>query len=155
MLSVKPAGWNKPFHLYSYNKPKPNPLVPIRPIKFRVVPSIPVHLNHATKLRRRNTETAHLERQKTEPTYRQLTTITMPRAIRTPSILPKHTKTYQYRFKLGRAMPVIPRRFAEHTMKFKKPPFRHARKDEYGRFKIHNKEVLIGKLKQEVAPERK
>lgn len=145
MLTVKPPGWHKPFHLFPYhNKPKPDPYRSGKRIKYNKEPKIPVHLNHAAQLKFRNTKELLQQRSKL-PMIRPITTVTMETASRTPAVLPKSTKTYQYRFKLGRAIPVVSSRFTEHAMTFKKPPFRHVRKDTCTHFKIHSRIVSIKK----------
>lgn len=119
MDGVPSSDYTKPFHLYYYNKPKLPPLPKIKPVDYKAKPAIPVRTNYATKMRNKIIkETTHEqpdESFKSRPTGKMV--------IGDPEVVPRQTKTSQFRYKWVREVPVVSCRFTEHVMMFKKPPF--------------------------------
>ncbi len=133
----------QPFHLRYYNKPKLPPSPPMKRIDYKKAPKRPVRMNHATKLRKEVNQLAMKEEARpTSIDYQELTAKSLSTMTKPPSIAPNHTKTYQYRYKLGRDIPVISCYFTEHILMYKKPPFAYPRTDICGQFKMR-KAVLI------------
>lgn len=119
--SPEPA-YRKPFALFPYNRPKPLPLPPLKKINIPKEPLVPVQDTVSTKLKREATETM-LNATRSEIDWAAVTEKSFQKASEPPKFKPKQTKTYQYRFKIKRDIPVVSCRFTEHVMMYKKPPF--------------------------------
>lgn len=141
--------YKKPFHLCHYNKPKPPPLPPIKQIDYRKKPKTPVQLNYTTNLRNEIMEFMLNSKEKKPPDYQNLSAKSIRSAAQIPKIIPKHTKTYQYRYKLGRDIPVISCEYTEHIMMYKKPPFNHPQRNICGKYKIRNAKLTNKKQIEE------
>lgn len=128
---------NKPFSLYPYNKAKLPPLPPIKRVDIYVRPE-PVRYTVATTLRHRAAEKKRENGARKEPDYSELAAKTLIDASKPPSIIPKQTNTYRFRYKIGRDVPTVPCRFIEHVMLYRKPPFTNPRKNRLARFKFRN-----------------
>lgn len=123
-----PAGYVKPFYLFHYNKPKQPPLAKIKPVDFRAEPTIPVRMNFATKMRNTVIKETATRKQPGDVDFKQTGRPIGKMVIGDPEVVPRQTKTSQYRYKWVREVPVISCRFTEHVMMFKKPPFTHQHK---------------------------
>lgn len=117
-----PFPYHKPFNFFYYNKPKPQPLPQRKKIDLSKEPKIPIQHTYATKLKKRATETA-LSAKKPVIHYADLTEKSFQKATIPPKVRPRQTKTYQYRYKMKRDIPVVSCRFTEHVMMYRKPPF--------------------------------
>lgn len=140
-MSLDPpcADYKKPFYLYYYNKPKQPPLRKVKPIKFEAVPTVPVRLNNATKMRNKVIKEYSLRDGEKFVDYRELSNETSKMLTEEPQYVPKDTKTSQYRYKWVREIPVVSCRFTEHVMMFKKPPFTYEKPTgRCGQYRLRN-----------------
>lgn len=117
-----PIVYKKPFYLFHYNRPKSPPLPKIKPIKYKESPSIPVRMNTTTKLRNKVIK-EYSQREEHFVDYQTMAEQTGKNLTEEPEIEPRHNRTFQYRYKWIREVPVISCRFTEHVMTYKKPPF--------------------------------
>lgn len=115
--------YQKPFHLFHYNRPKQPELPKTRKIKPNKEPKIPLKLNNATKLRNKAIKLYDIMDIDPPINYRQLTEQSEQKFFDSPVHPPRHTKTSQYRYKWVRDVPVVSCRFTEYCMMYRKPPF--------------------------------
>lgn len=134
--------YQKPFHLFHYNKPKQPDLPKIRKIPHKPQPKIPVRLNNATKMRNKAIRLYDVMEKEPYIDYRALTEETSQTFNETPKHVPRHTKTSQYRYKWIRDVPVVSCRFTEYVMMYKKPPFTFEKNaSSCGHFRLRRMEV--------------
>lgn len=137
---------NRPFSQCYYNLPKLPPLPPQKHVDFRQTPKTPINHTHTTKLRRRLIDSIRQEKKKPPQDeswgYRSLDKKKLERLLKAPPVAPRQTTTFKYRYKLGRDIPVIPCRFTEHMMMFKKPPFAQLRIDTANQYKIRRTRLV-------------
>lgn len=120
---VPSADYKKPFHLYPYNRPSEQPLPAIKPIKLQKDPIIPVRWNRTMNLRTRIHRDFLKYKKKRFWEFKVESRLPGEITIKYPRIETYHNRTSQYRYKWVREIPVVPCRFTEHVMTYKKPPF--------------------------------
>lgn len=121
------ATYRKPFHLFSWNKPKyPQPKKK-QVSDFHEKPKEPVRYNQATKLRDKVIKEYTIREAHPFIDYQALSHETVKTIAQEPLPRPKCTKTSSYRYKWIRDVPVVSSRFTEHVMMYHKPPFSSVR----------------------------
>lgn len=147
------ADYQKPFYLFHYNKPKQPPLKRKKDVDYRQKPEEPIRLNNATKMRNKVIR-EYMKREK-EPfiDFRAISHETAKLILEEPEIVPRDTNASQFRYKWVREVPVVPCRFTEHVMMFKKPPFTYEKANGgCGKYRLRQMEL---KAPQRVIEEQK
>lgn len=125
-MSTTPPGptYVKPFHLFRHNKPKLPPTPPRKKVDYRRKPKVPVRTTLATKLRNTTIQRiTHLRKNLSHVDYKTLAKESAKKVTAIPKLIPRDSKTFEFRYKWVREIPVVSCRFTEHVMMYRKPPF--------------------------------
>lgn len=134
--------FKKPFYLFHYNRPKSPPLPKIKPINYKEKPAIPIRMNYATKLRNKVIKAFNQRDNESVVDYKAMAKETGKALKKQPEVELRPTKTFQYRYKWIREVPVVSCRFTEHVMTFKKPPFSFERPGiGCGHYRLRNMKI--------------
>lgn len=143
MSDAVTACYRKPFNLFHYNRPKQPPLRTRKgPINFKAQPKVPIRTTNATKMRNKVIKEYMLREIEPYIDYKQLATESGKLITQDPTVVPRDTKTSQFRYKWIREVPVVSCRFTEHVMMYRKPPFSYEKPTgRCGQYRLRNMEI--------------